>query len=96
MELRQLQYFRAICETNSFTHAAERCYVSQSAISQQIRALERELGFDLITRKGVHPNSAYHLMEAIRLKNYFDAKIPGGVYSLFPDLHLMNGETKIF
>ena len=52
MELRQLQYFRAICETNSFTHAAERCYVSQSAISQQIRALERELGFDLITRKG--------------------------------------------
>ena len=51
---------------------------------------------DLITRKGVHPNSAYHLMEAIKLKNYFDAKVPGGIYSLFTDLHLMNGTTIIF
>lgn len=51
---------------------------------------------DLITRKGVHPNSAYHLMEAIKLKAYFDAKVPGGIYSLFPELHLMNGDVRIF
>ena len=51
---------------------------------------------DLITRKGVHPNSAYHLMEAIKLKAYFDAKVPGGIYSLFLELHLMNGDVRIF
>ena len=45
MELRQLQYFRAVCETGSFTKAAEECYVSQSAVSQQIKALEAELGY---------------------------------------------------
>lgn len=52
MELRQLQYFRAICETGSFTRAAEQCYVSQSAVSQQVKALEAELGFPLTERSG--------------------------------------------
>lgn len=41
---------------------------------------------ELLGRKGIHPNSAYHLHEAIRLKTYFDNKIEGGVYSLFPEL----------
>ena len=52
MELRQLQYFRAVCETKSFTKAAEACFVSQSAVSQQIKALEAELGFPLTERHG--------------------------------------------
>lgn len=52
MELRQLQYFRAVCETGSFTRAAARCYVSQSAISQQVKTLEAELGFALTQRRG--------------------------------------------
>ena len=52
MELRQLQYFRAVCETGSFTKAAEGCYVSQSAVSQQVKALEAELGFPLTERHG--------------------------------------------
>ena len=52
MELRQLQYFRAVCETGSFTKAAEDCYVSQSAVSQRIKALEAELGFPLTERHG--------------------------------------------
>ncbi len=52
MELRQLQYFRAICETGSYTQAAEACLVSQSAVSQQVKALERELGFPLTERRG--------------------------------------------
>lgn len=41
---------------------------------------------DLLSRKGFHENSAYHLKEALKLKNYFDDRIPGGVYHLFPDL----------
>ena len=46
-----MKYFAAVVECNSFTEAAEQCYISQSAISQQIRALEKELGVELIHRE---------------------------------------------
>ena len=48
---RQMRYFTAVVDCNSFTEAAEQCYISQSAISQQIRALENELGVELIHRE---------------------------------------------
>lgn len=44
MELRQLAYFVAVCEELSFSRAATRCFISQSAISHQIARLERDLG----------------------------------------------------
>ncbi len=50
MEIRQLTYFVAIAESGSFTEASHRCYVSQSAISQQIKLLEEELGTSLLIR----------------------------------------------
>ena len=49
--LRQIQYFHSIVKNNSFSEAAEECHISQPAISQQLRALENELGFDLLERK---------------------------------------------
>lgn len=52
MLLRQIKYFVAIVDTNSFTEAAEQCFISQSAISQQIAALEDELGVKLTKRDG--------------------------------------------
>ena len=52
MELRQIQYFCSVVKTGSFTRAADACLVSQSAISQQVKSLEAELGFDLLQRKG--------------------------------------------
>lgn len=52
MELRQIQYFCAVVEAGSFTRAAEESLVSQSAISQQVKALEAELGFELLHRHG--------------------------------------------
>lgn len=52
VELRQIQYFCAVVETGSFTRAAERCLVSQSAVSQQVKSLEGELGFELLHRHG--------------------------------------------
>lgn len=52
MLLRQIQYFVSIIDCNSFTEAAEQCFISQSAISQQISALESELGVKLINRDG--------------------------------------------
>lgn len=50
MNLRQLEYFVAIAEAGSVTRAAERLFVSQPSLSQQIRALERELGGALLER----------------------------------------------
>ena len=49
--IRQIRYFQSVVRNNSFSEAAEECHISQSAISQQIQALERELGFYLLERK---------------------------------------------
>lgn len=50
MLLKQMQYFMAIAECRHFTRAAERLFMSQSALSQQITKLESELGLKLINR----------------------------------------------
>lgn len=49
--LKQIRYFQAVVRNNSFSEAAEECFISQSAISQQIQALEHELGVQLLERK---------------------------------------------
>jgi DNA-binding transcriptional LysR family regulator len=50
MELQQMRFVIAVAETSSFTRAAERCLVVQSALSHQIARLERELGARLFER----------------------------------------------
>ena len=50
MELRQLKYFLSAAMHLSFTEAARECCIVQSAMSQQIRALEKELGVTLFER----------------------------------------------
>lgn len=54
MLLRQIKYFVAVVDCSSFTEAAEQCYISQSAISQQIQSLEKALGVELIHRENRH------------------------------------------
>lgn len=48
--IKQIKYFQAVVRCKSFTEAAEECFISQSAISQQIQALEQELGVKLLNR----------------------------------------------
>ncbi len=60
MLLKQLQYFNTVVRTGSFTEAAEECFISQSAISQQIKALEKDLGVELLVRE----NRRFHLTKA--------------------------------
>ncbi len=50
VQLQQLRYFATLAEVRHFTRAAESLHVAQPSLSQQIRALERELGAELFQR----------------------------------------------
>jgi LysR family hydrogen peroxide-inducible transcriptional activator len=52
MELHQLRYFVAAADLKNFTRAAEKCFVAQPSLSQQIINLEKELGRPLFERLG--------------------------------------------
>jgi DNA-binding transcriptional LysR family regulator len=66
MELRQLRYFEAVVRHRHFTHAADELHVAQSALSHQVRRLERELGAELLRRttRSVTPTEAGELVAA--------------------------------
>ena len=50
MSLRQMEYLVTVVEESSFTRAAETLHVTQSALSHQIKALERDVGGPLLER----------------------------------------------
>ena len=50
MLFKQIQYLLTIADSGSFSEEAAQCYISQSAVSQQINALENELGVRLLER----------------------------------------------
>jgi DNA-binding transcriptional LysR family regulator len=51
MEMKQVKYFLAVAELGSFSTAADNLYISQSSLSKQIMALEKELGVALFDRR---------------------------------------------
>ena len=66
MELRQLRYFVAICEHGTFSKAAGKVFVAQSALSHQLAQLENELGAALFhrSRRGVALTEAGEIFHA--------------------------------
>ena len=54
MSIEKLDYFISAATNSSFTKAARECGVAQSAISQQIASLEKELQCELFARSGRH------------------------------------------
>ncbi len=52
MNLRHLQHWLALAETGSFSRAAEKLHITQSALSRSIQSLEEELGGPLVDRIG--------------------------------------------
>lgn len=50
MLLKQIEYFQAVVESGNFYLAGDKCHISQSAISQQIKKLEEELNVRLLDR----------------------------------------------
>ncbi len=63
MEMHQVRYFLALCETRNFTRAAERCNVAQPSLTRAIKLLEDELGGPLFNRE----RNNTHLTELGRL-----------------------------
>jgi DNA-binding transcriptional LysR family regulator len=63
MEIQQVRYFVALCETLNFTRAAERCNVTQPSLTRAIKQLEEELGGPLLHRE----RNRTHLTELGRL-----------------------------
>lgn len=51
MELNQVKYYLAVCETFNFTKAAKKCDVSQPSLTRGIKRLEEQLGGDLFRRE---------------------------------------------
>lgn len=51
MDIRILRYFVAVAEEKSITKAAQKLYISQPALSKQLKELENELELSLFERK---------------------------------------------
>ncbi|NNH72524.1 LysR family transcriptional regulator [Nocardia uniformis] len=91
MELRQLAYFVAVCEELSFSRAATRSFISQSAISHQIARLERDLGvtlFERSTRSVVPTDATTRLLPLAKQMLSLESAIRAAVRASGPRIRL--------
>lgn len=74
--IKQIKYFQSVVRCQNFTKAAEENFISQSAISQQIQALEKELNVKLLQREGkkfsLTPAGEFFYKKSLVLVNDFD------------------------
>jgi DNA-binding transcriptional LysR family regulator len=87
MEFRQIRYALSVAKERSFTRAANRLNISQSAVSEQVHLLEQEIGFPLFRRtpRGVE------LTERGRTFLYEAERVVGDVLSLSDTARRLKG-----
>jgi DNA-binding transcriptional LysR family regulator len=78
VEFRQIRYALSVAKERSFTGAAERLNISQSAVSEQVKLLEAEIGFPLFRRTG----RGIEVTERGRTFLYEAERVVGDVLSL--------------
>ena len=79
MEMHQVRYFLAVSETLNFTRAAERCNVSQPALTRAVKKLEEELGGPLFRRE----RNLSHLTELGRMmKPHLEQSLAGTIAAM--------------
>ena len=87
VQLRHLRAIEAVAEERSFSRAAERLGYAQSAVSQQVAALERALGIRLVDRPG--GPRAVSLTEAGEITVRHAHRVLGGITALGADLRAL-------
>lgn len=79
MNTKQLEYFIAVADNLNFTKAAEKFYISQTAMSLQIKALEETLKVELFNRNNrkvtLTPKGAIFYKEALHILDHINAAI---------------------
>ncbi len=87
MEFREIRYALSVAKERSFTKAAQRLNISQSAVSEQVRLLEEEIGFPLFARtpRGIE------LTERGRTFLYEAERVVGDVLSLSDTARRLKG-----
>src|ERR1041384_438101 len=79
VELRQLRYFVAVAETGNISRAAQKLFLTQPALSRQIKVLENEIGQCLLERQAhsirLTPVGEALLREARELLQHADAML---------------------
>ncbi|MFE4368456.1 LysR family transcriptional regulator [Streptomyces sp. NPDC056835] len=90
MEIRDLEYFLACCETGSFTAAARKAHIVQSAMSSAIARLERDLGVPLFDRS-VTPVALTEHGDALRTAAQ---RVLNAVRSARDEVHAASGRVR--
>ena len=101
MNIQQLRYFLVLADTLSFTKTAEKYYISQTAVSNQIKALEEKLGVQLFQRDNrkviLTPAGKVFVKEALIERDDVAALYDGvieGKYDIIFNLPLPYGRKK--
>ncbi len=87
MTLHQLEIFLAVAKCQHFSKAASEVYLTQSAVSMQIKQLENELGISLFDRLG----KTTHLTTAGKVLEEHASRILGEVVNLYQAIEDLNG-----
>ena len=95
MELRQLKYFVKSAEYLNFSVAAKHLYITQSTLSQQIKQLEFELGFELFLRNSRHISLTEAGEEFLPFARKTIQDAEDGVQRLYDLQHVKTGTLKI-